>query len=30
MPVGLTPHGLGLRFDPGYPIEHGDRPIEDP
>ncbi len=30
VPVGLTPHSLGLGLDPGDAVEDGDGPIEDP
>ena len=29
VPVGLSPHSLGLGLDPGNPIEDGNGPIED-
>ncbi|GAA3097734.1 hypothetical protein GCM10017687_05760 [Streptomyces echinatus] len=29
VPVGLPPHRLALRFDPGDGVEHGDRPVQD-
>ena len=30
VPVGLMPHGFGLRFDPLHAVEDHDRPIENP